>query len=117
MGAFRTFRTGVLPQITNVRLYDETIDHVKAQHPEVPAHLPSMILAVENTLINPTHNEKSRSNSYVYVDDQTTNASGDPFRIPVKVIDATSALVRTFFFASTRVSTEAIVWRRDENGG
>jgi hypothetical protein len=117
MSAFRIFRTDVLPQVSNVRLYAETIDHVRDQHPEVPANLPSMIMAVENTLINPTHIEKSRSNSYVYVDAQTTNSSGDPFRVPVKVIDATSALVKTFFFASTRVSDEAIVWRRDDNGG
>ena len=116
MSAFRTIRTGVLSQVSNVRLDDETIDHVRAHHPEVPAILPSMIAAVENTLLNPTHIEKSRSHSYVYVDAQTTNASGDPFRVPVKLIDGTSALVKTFFFASTRVSDEAIVWRRDANG-
>jgi hypothetical protein len=116
MTEFRVFKTRILPQISEVRLYDETLDHVVESHPEVPALLPSLIEAVAATLANPTHVEESHSNSYVFVDKHTTNASGDPFRVPVKWIGGSSGRVKTFYFAETKLPDKKTIWRRDEHG-
>lgn len=110
---YREFSTNVIPQVSVVRLYEETITKVKTGHPEVPITLPSMEDAVENAVKNPTHVEKSYSNSYVYVDANSTNVSGDPMRVPVKVVSGTSARVKSIYFASTN-STDNVIWRRSD---
>jgi hypothetical protein len=106
-----TIWTYVLPTLDEVRLYADTNDHVKMQHPEIPAELPSIVNAVINAISNPTHVEKSHGGSVVFVDAATTNASGDPLRVPVKRVIGTSGRVRTFYFA-TASSAVDIIWRR-----
>jgi hypothetical protein len=114
---FKVITTNVVSSVEQVRLYDETVAHVEKNHPEVPARLPSIVAAVESTVQNPTHVEKSYGNSYVFVDSETTNKSGDAFRVPVKVVEGTSACVKTFFFGSNEVAPENIIWRRGKNDG
>lgn len=92
-------KTTILDDVTEVRLYDETVFHIRNHHPDVAVSIvPS---AVETAITNPTHVEASYRNSYVFVDSQTTNQSGDPLRVAVKKIEGTSALVKTAYFAST----------------
>jgi hypothetical protein len=101
--------------LKKVRLYDETIEHIKEEHQEVPIELPSMIHAIGTTITQPTHVESSYGGSFVFVDSRTTNASGDPFRVPVKPIaGTTSARIRTAYFATADVPEEQIVWRRSD---
>lgn len=109
--SYIVIRTGVLSNITDVRFYEETKDHIEKEHPEVPVYLPSISYAIASTIAYPTHVEESYSGSYVYVDDETTNASGDPLRVPVKLVEGTSARVRTAYFATTE-GISNIVWRR-----
>lgn len=104
--------TSAYPLIREVRLYKETLAHVSQQHPEVPVELPALAMAVERAIQNPTHIEQSYATSYVFVDADTTNQSGDPLRIPVKIIDGASGRVRTAYFATSRVGQNRIVWRR-----
>jgi len=89
-------------------------DHIRENHPEVPIHLPSIQTAVESAIANPSHVEASYGNSYIFVDQGSTNKSGDPLRVPVKMIDGTSSgRVKTAYFASTE-SQKPIVWSRDD---
>ena len=115
MSDYRIIQTQVLPQITEVRLYDETSEHVVASHPEIPAALPGMpmmIEAVAKALREPTLVEPSRPGAYVFVDGETTNHGGDPLRIPVKVVEGTSAVVKTFYFGTTSAPRPPI-WTKD----
>lgn len=98
--------------VTEVRVYDETLDHVRRRHPEVPAELPSIAHAVAEAIDNPTHIEKSHSNSYVFVSYASTNRSGDPLRVPVKIVEGTSARMKTFYFASLSYDPE-IIWQKE----
>lgn len=103
---FCEIETTAEPRVRRVRLYEETIGHVKAEHaaqfpPEFPAELPSIIEAVGNAIRQPTRVEPSYKNSVVFVDEETTNAKGHPLRVPVKIFEETSSgRVKTFFFAS-----------------
>jgi hypothetical protein len=110
MSDFSTVSVSVIPEVTEVRLYDDTIEHVRTRHPEVPALLPSVEFAVFDTLRNPTHVEKSYESSYVFVNARATNRSGDPLRVPVKIVSGTSARVKSFYFA-TPSTKPTIVWR------
>ncbi|MBS9720050.1 hypothetical protein JYU29_05025 [Tianweitania sp. BSSL-BM11] len=99
--------TSADPRITKVRLYEETVAHVKEQHaanfpPQFPADFPSIVEAVGNAIREPSRIEPSYKNSVVYVDENSTNRRGHPLRVPVKIIEGTSSgLIKTFFFAST----------------
>ena len=51
----------------------------------------------------------------IFVHNGMTNRSDGPLRIPVRVVEGTSAQVSTAFFA-TKLETEVdSVWRRDEH--
>lgn len=95
--------TNARPDITEVRLYEETIDHVKEAHAgQFPSDLPSIVGAVGDALRNPTETQDSYNNSVEYVDSNTLNANGHPLRVFVRrVDDTTSARLKTFFFAGT----------------
>ena len=108
---YRVIKTNVLPQLTEVRLYEDTVEKIARGHREVPIELPMMQDAIATAVANPTHVESSYRGSYVYVDAESTNASGDPLRVPVKPIEGTSGRVRSAFFASSEDNPE-IVWRR-----
>src|ERR1700751_490928 len=108
---FRVITTGIIAEITHVRLYDETIVHILEEHPEVPFSLPCLITAISDTITLPTHVEKSYGLSYVFVDAETTNAAGDPLRVPVKLVEGTTGRVRTAYFAAKEGLPE-IIWRR-----
>jgi hypothetical protein len=110
-GKYIVISTAIIDELTEVRLYDETVGHVKERHPEIPIELPSMTTATAGAIANPTHVEETYDQSYVFVDAETTNRSGDPLRVPVKVIEGTSGRVKTVYFASTE-GERKIVWRR-----
>jgi hypothetical protein len=110
---FKVIFTGILPNVTEVRLYDETITKVTDDHLEIPIGLPCIDTAMTKAICNPTHVEGSYGNSVVYVDAETTNVSGDPFRVPVKIVSGTSGRVKSFYFASSN-STGKIIWSRGD---
>jgi hypothetical protein len=86
----------------------KTIDHVRRQHPEIPADLPSLAHAVEQAVRHPSRIEKSYGGSYVFVCDASTNRSGDPLRVPVKIVQGTSARLKTFYFATPSYAPKII---------
>lgn len=111
MKDYQVIKTKVVRQVTRARLYDETVAKVKAGHPEVPAELPVVIQAVSTAIESPTQVEKTDEKSYVFVDANSTNASGDPFRVPVKVVRGTSTRVASYYFATPDYEPE-IIWRK-----
>jgi hypothetical protein len=111
------FKTSVIPEVTEVRVYSETLDHVQENHPELGGIFPQLPMATSGVgvaYVDPTHVENPRPGAYVFVDATSTNAEGDPLRAPVKVIENTSALAKTFYFAETTGNAN-IVWRKDED--
>jgi hypothetical protein len=108
---YKIITTSVLKDIEEVRLYEDTSEHIRENHPEVPILLPSVQSAVEKAIVEPTHVEQSYGGSYVFVDRESTNRSGDPLRVPVKLIGERSGRVRTAYFAET--TGPNVVWRRD----
>lgn len=108
---YTLIKTTVFTGVTEVRFYEETVGHIKEEHPEIPIELPSIHGSVEKCIVSPTHVEGSYGNSFVFVDAESTNASGDPLRVPVKIVEGTSARVKTAYFASTS-GERNIVWRR-----
>jgi hypothetical protein len=115
MSNFKTITITVVPRlITEVRVYEETIAHA-SEHAEIPKELPCIIEAVEGALKAPTHIEVSpHPSSYVFVDATTTNRSGDPLRVPVKVVDGTSARMKTFFFGKPNYAP-TVIWERSDD--
>ena len=111
MSGYRLFSTSILPILNEVRLYDETIEHVWREHPEIPSEFLGIVDAVGTAVSNPTHVEQSHGNSVIFVDTMTTNRSGDPLRVPVKRVSGKSGRVRTFYFASPNTAGK-IIWRR-----
>lgn len=110
---FTIIKTAAFHLVTEVRVYEETIEHIRDGHPEVPIDLPSLMAGLEGTISNPSHIETgNRENTLIYVDEHSTNASGDPFRVPVKVIEGTSGLLKTAYFA-TPTNPGLVVWRRN----
>ena len=63
------------------------------------------------TASNPTSVFQRSASTFVYSDDKTTNHSGDPLLVPVKVVQGTSGRVRTFYFASTE-NFATVIWRK-----
>jgi hypothetical protein len=110
---FVVMKTTAIPAVTEVRFYADTEQHIRDEHPEVPIDLPSIHGAVRKAIEAPSHIEKSYANSYIYVDKTSTNVSGDPLRVPVKVVGTgTSARVKTAYFASDPSSAN-VVWRAE----
>ena len=114
MNDYRIISTNILTHLKEVRLYDDTVEHVKDEHPEVPIELPSVRDAIERAVAMPTHVEASRTNprSVVFVDADSMNKGGDPLRVPVKMVEGTlSGRVQTAYFGSTS-SSVTVVWVR-----
>ena len=110
---YTLIKTVVFAGVTDVRFYPQVLDHIREEHPDVPILLPSLLEALSRTIANPTHVEISASNasSFVFVDSETTNWSGNAFRIPIRMVEGTSGRITTAFFADT-IGTRNIVWRR-----
>jgi hypothetical protein len=94
-------KTSAVETVTEVLLYEETIAKVAVGHPEIPVGLPSIHGAVTKAIVNPTRTNQTRPRSVVYIDDATTNASGDPLVVPCRIVEGTSARVASFYFASS----------------
>ena len=99
MADYVSIRTSAISEVTEVRLYEETVAKVVRNHREIPAGLPMIDRAVIRAIANPTRVFGSRAGSFVYVDDGVTNGRGDPLKVPVKLVSGTQARVATFFFA------------------
>lgn len=110
---YRLIVTDVIPDLKEVRLYEDTVQHIRDAHPEIPILLPAVQSAVERAISHPAHVEVSYGGSYVFVDGNSTNRAGDPLRVPVKPIGGKSGRVRTAYFATT-AATAIVIWKRTD---
>ncbi|WP_149343251.1 hypothetical protein [Neorhizobium sp. P12A] len=76
--------------------------------------LPSLMTAVQNAIENPTVVESSYTNSYVFIDHASTNFTGEPLKVPVKITEGTSARVKTVFFSGS-TKPENTVYRNSDD--
>lgn len=99
---FRIITTTAIPDITEVRYYDETIDHIREQHTELKNYFPSLDHAICDAIENPTHvyqtNTSPQSSGFRYTSTRSTY-EGNPLIVIVKPIETTSGIVKTAYFA------------------
>lgn len=110
---FREIATTAIPKITCVRFYDETVPHL-AEHQELKNLIPSLEIAIDDTISNPT--EVYESNPPHVQSFKFTSANhlhgDDPLVVAVKIVEGTSALLKTAYFTS-EVSGK-LVWRQGD---
>lgn len=115
--SYRVIETSAIAQVTTVRFYDETMDHIKDGHPEFSTWIPSLEHAVSDTVSNPTSVYRSRTmpeTSFVY-ESLNNTLEGKPCTVPVRVIgDGTSARVTTAMFKKGKHGE--ILWSVDDDG-
>jgi hypothetical protein len=113
--SFKRISVTAVPGLNEVHIYDELHEHVKNQHQEISRTFlgtKSFEHAIESAISNPCRVYSSYNNSYLFVNEQTTNWAGYPICVPVKVVANTnSGYVKTVFFGTAR-RTERLVFQR-----
>ncbi len=98
---FRVIKTTAISNITEVRYYDETIEHIREQHAEFSSYFPSLDHAICDAIENPTHvyqaSTSPQSSGFRYVSSSTTY-DDNLLVVIVKPIATTSGLVKTAYF-------------------
>ena len=110
-GDYSVIISDAISQVSEVRFYDETLEHVAEQHPELRIILASIRAASENVAANPTrvHASTTRPDrGFVFVSENTTY-KGNWLHVPVLVVDERSARWVTSYF-SDDASPGPLVW-------
>ena len=98
---FRIIKTTAIPNITEVRYYDETIEHIREQHAEFSSYFPSLDHAICDAIENPTHvyqaSTSPQSSGFRYVSSSSTYED-NLLVVIVKPIATTSGLIKTAYF-------------------
>ena len=118
-GEFKVVATNVIPQVSQVLCYDETIPHISSEHVEFQNFIPTLEHAIHDTIISPTHvvqsNTAIHSTSFKYC--STDHRRGNNHLVvAVKVVEGTSALLKTAYFTSG-VSGDRVFEKDGGNGG
>jgi hypothetical protein len=108
--------TTAIPQLSEVRFYDETKEHIAEGHPEFRTWIPSLEHAVTDTVANPTAVYRSRTlpeTSVVY-ESLNNTFEGNPCTVPVRIIaDSTSGRVTTAMFKKGKHGD--MLWSGDDD--
>ena len=109
--SFRIIETTVIPEVTHVRLYQDTIDKVVEEHEFGEGLTKAPVNMIEDTVKNPTAVYASTgypTGNYIY--SSTSNTfEGNPCNVPVKVVEGTSARVKTAIFTERPKGT--LIWK------
>jgi hypothetical protein len=99
------------PQITEARLYDETVSHITEEHTEVRLQLPTVRAGFEQAIANPSrlYDSTTDPGKSVLLVSEALTFWGDPLHIPVKIVDGTSGRVKTAYFSSDTPGGE-LLW-------
>ncbi len=92
-----------LSSLTEVRLYDETWDHITTEHPEFKMELPLQRAALEDAVAKPTAIHASTTDpekAVVFVSESFTHL-GDPVVVPVRHVEDTSGRVVAAYFSGS----------------
>ena len=100
----------VIPGVSSVRLYLETIEHIRERHPEV-VDLAGVdgIVATVSTPTRVHDGNTDPGETFVFVSDNVRYGNAS-LHVPVKWVDGTSGRVRTAIFKSGS-STSQVLWR------
>ena len=114
---FDAIQTNIIPEVTHVRLYLDTSRHIRERHPEVA--LSAGMTTIVDTIENPTEVYSSSTDphgSYIYVSKNNT-LEDHPLTVPVKVVEGTSARVKTAYYNSGTQPKDRLLWSggRDES--
>jgi hypothetical protein len=99
------------PQLTEARLYDETLEHIAQSHAEFQLQLPSQQTALVDAVANPTalyDSTTAPGKSVVLVSESFTHLD-DPVHVAVKLVEGTSGRVQTAYFSS-RTPGGRLLW-------
>lgn len=108
--------TSAVPHVSQVYCYDETIPHIGDRHPELRHYVPSLEHAVHDTIQNPTHVVRSNSDIHVggfkFCSENHIASGNNHLVVAVKVVEGTSALLKTAYFTDS-VSGTVLMDKRD----
>ena len=110
---YRVIKTTAVPEVSEVRVYDETLPHLGDGHPELRNLIPSLEFAIHDTISQPTEVYASNPphvNSFKFRSDNHLHGD-NPMVVAVKVVEGTSALFKTAYFPS-EVSGQ-LVWKEN----
>ena len=99
------------PGLTDVRLYDSTLEHIREEHSEFRLLLPSHVEGIKEGLSKPTaiHDSGTQAKSFVFVSNKFTNQDND-IHIAVRHVEGTSGRVQTAYFSSGP-PTGTLLWK------
>lgn len=97
---YRLIATTAIPEVSEVRLYDETWPHIVEEHPEFASRLPSFEHAIIDTITDPTEVFRSTTDpDRAFVFRSSNNLKGQrAMAVPVRIVDGTSARVTSAMF-------------------
>lgn len=107
--------TTAIAQIAQVRVYDETLPHLGEGHPELSHVIPSLEHAIHDTISQPSEVYESNPPhvaSYKYRSENHSYGNNHMV-VAVKVVEGTSALLKTVYFSSEVKGT--LVWRQQND--
>ena len=99
-----------IPAVSSVRLYPETVNHIGERHAEVVDTVG--VEGILETVSNPTRILESGTDpeqSLVFVSDSVKYLD-NPLFVPVKLVEGTSARVRTAYFFNCDSSVPQVLW-------
>ena len=102
-----------IAEIESVRLYEETVEHVKERHPEVVGTVG--VEGMKQTISAPTHVFQSKTDpkdGFVFVSDNVS-FQGNPLHVPVKRVEGTSGRVLTAYVSNRPYSSKPL-WERGD---
>lgn len=110
--------TSAIKEVTHVRCYDETLPDIAEKHPELDPLIPALEHAIHDTISAPTL--VSQSNNEIHTAGfrfaSTNHRRGNQHLVvAVKVIEGTSALLKTAYFTAGTVGT--VLYDGGDSGG
>ena len=116
---YKIITTSATPLVSQVVCYDETLPHISENHPELNPLIPSLEHAIHNTIQAPTRVIQSNTdvhvNGYKFCSDRHQRGNQE-LVVAVKVIEGTSALLKTAYFTAT-VTGDTVFEQSDGEGG
>lgn len=114
-GPYSLIVTTAISAVSEVRFYEETVDHIVEEHPEFAGELPSVIGSIGQTVSKPSavyHSRTAPGKGYVYESNGNTLA-GAPMYVAVRVVQGTSARVATAYYSSESYKGD-LAWKDGE---
>ena len=105
--------TAVPSGISEVRLYRETWEHIREEHPEVETVGEMGVLQALQSPSQVFVSSTRPDRSVVFVSDNVTYRD-NPLRVPVKRVDGTSGRVSTAYFSGSSYDGD-LLWERDDD--